>query len=224
MASKDGDQARRENIITHMNRTHQRELSHYLRHYNKLSASAARSPTMANVSWERMLLRTRDGVDHTVPFTPPLTAWDEIRPRVVAMDVAARKSLGISDIQVTAYEPPRGFDHVVFGGVLLYFCCVASLPWVVPGTKLWQTLEVVYPGGPVWFRWLVRTIFWPVVLLHFSEAILFERMRMHRHGVERWSAVWWLWEVDCFIEGIMAWWRVDSIVARKKAEREAKKD
>lgn len=218
------DKERRERIVTHLNRDHQRQLSHYLRHYAGLSSCAAASPTLRDVSLEHMLIRARDGSDHTVIFNPPLASWDEARARVIAMDVVARERLGgISDVEITSYVPPQGADCLSFGGLLFYFCSAASLPLITPGSALWNVLAVVFPGGPVWFRWIVRTIFVPVVLLHLFEAIMFDLRRMQRHGVQRFSGTWWLWELSCFIEGLTAWWRIDGIIARKKSQMEAKK-
>lgn len=218
------DQQRRDRIVTHMNSAHKRQLSHYLRYFAGLSSSAASSPTLTDVSLHSLFIRAHDNSDHIVPFSPPLSTWDDIRPRVVAMDALARHRLGgISEVQITAYARPRGFDWVVFGGVLWYFFNAATLPLVVPGSRVWDILTVVFPGGPLWFRWIVRAIFVPVVALHLTEAVLFDRKRMQRHGVQRWSGLWWKWELSCFIEGLAAWHRIDGIIAQKKTELEAKK-
>jgi hypothetical protein len=210
-----------------MNANHAREMSRFLRHHSGLNASSAQSPTMRDVSHSGMLIHApRDGDggrDHSVPFSPPLASWDEIRPRLGAMGEASREALGLSDLYITEYIPPRGFDCVVFGSVLFYFCCALSLPWIKPGTQLWEMIGKVFPGGTVWFRWLVKTIVVPVLGIHVTEIVLLDRWKMQRHGVPRWSRIWWQWELTCFMDGICTWWRIAALLERKKEEKESKK-
>lgn len=217
------DKDRRDRIITHMNRDHARELSHFLRHYADVPEDLARSsPSVEDVTLRGMLIRA-GGFDYAVSFSPPLAEWSEIRPRFVEMDAVARSAMGISDIYIASYAPPEGFDCVVFAAVAFYFCCVASLPWVVPDTRLWGILSTVFPGGPDWFRWIVETIFFPVLGIHVAEVLILDRTRMQRHGVPRWSNVWWLWMSSCFFEGLPAFRRIDRIVAQKREQKDAKK-
>lgn len=214
-------------IITHMNTQHTRELSHYLRHYAGLSARAASSsPAITDMSLAGMTITTGSGSGrstYAVPFSPPLSSWADARPRVIAMDVAAREALGLSDVYITEYATPRGFDYVPFLGVVFYFVCATGLPWVVPGSLPWAVLETVFPGGPEWFRWTVKTIFWPVMGIHIAEAVWVDQSRLQKHGVARWSWLWWAWTSGIFFEGVTAWGRLDRMIAEKTAEKEAKK-
>ncbi|KAM0258286.1 hypothetical protein ACHAQJ_003928 [Trichoderma viride] len=211
-------------IITHMNSQHTRELSHYLRHYVGLSPRAATaSPAIQDLNFNSMTIKTSNGA-YDVPFSPPLASWAEARPRIIAMDDTAREALGLSNIYITEYATPQGFDYIPFVGVVFYFVCAAGLPWVVPGSAPWELLKVVFPGGPEGFRWTVRTIFWPVVGIHLVEAVLLDRWRLQKHGVARWSSVWWMWTGAIFFEGLTSWKRLDRVVAEKKAEKEAKKN
>ncbi|KND94039.1 hypothetical protein TOPH_00923 [Tolypocladium ophioglossoides CBS 100239] len=212
------DEERRDRIVSHMNRSHTRELAHYLRHFAGASRRAASSPSLRDVTLQGMRIRA-GGNDYAVPFTPPLDTWNDVRGRIIEMDATARRGLGISDVYITEYVPPRGFEIVVFGAVIFYFSSVASLPWVVPGSGLWQTLTAVYPGGPEWFRWGVRIVFLPVVAIHSTEAFLFDR-KLQRHGVDRWTSLWWLWVSSCFVDGICSFRRMNSIIAQKKAQKE----
>ncbi|TQV98013.1 hypothetical protein V2A60_006288 [Cordyceps javanica] len=222
MAAAEEDEARKDRIISHMNRDHTREMSNYLRHYNSLSKRQAANPSMRDVSLDTMHIRA-GGFNHTVPFVPPLQSWSEIRPRLVAMDAVARKELGISDITVTTYVAPRPGDWVVFLAVTFYFVSAASLPWIVPGSTAWSLLDRGFPGGAAMFRWLVKVIFVPVLGIHVTECYLLDRLRLSRHGVERFTGTWLLWEVSCFLEGLMTWRRFDELVAKKQQEKDAKK-
>ncbi|KAM0205353.1 hypothetical protein ACHAPQ_005417 [Fusarium lateritium] len=214
MASND-DEVRRNRILSHMNKEHTREISYYLRHYTRLSASAASSPTLKDIDLNGMTIKSHDGKNHYVPFTPPLSGWAEVKGRIIEMANTARESLGLSDIIVTAYTPPEGFGIFVTGAVLFYFFCAAALPWVQPGTRIWELLNDGFPGGAAFFHWLVNAIFWPVIAIHTVECFFFDR-KLQRHGVERFSRQWLLWLSNCFFEGFPAFQRLDGIVARKQ--------
>ena len=224
MAGKDtdADASRKEGIINHMNREHTRELSNYLRHYNSLSSRQAAKSAIFDISFDTMHIRA-GGLNHTVPFDPPLTSWSDARPRLVEMDTAAREALGISDIIVTSYRAPNAIELVVMCSVAFYFFCAGSLPWFLPGTKAWRIVDGFFPYGAAGYRWLVRAIFFPVLGIHLSEAFLFDRWRLGRYSVERWTPLWWVWEMSCFVEGLGAWRRIDRVVADKRAEKESKK-
>lgn len=222
MAGSKDETARKDGIISHMNRDHTREMSNFLRHYNSLSSRQAARPSLRDVSFDTMRIRA-GGFNHTVPFLPPLQSWDEIRPRLVEMDGTARAALGLSDITVTTYVPPRPADWIIFVAVTFYFVSAASLPWLLPGTTAWTLLDKGFPGGAAMFRWLVKLIFWPVLGIHVAECYFLDRLRLKKHGVERWSATWLLWEASCFLEGLMVWKRFDILVADKQKQKDAKK-
>lgn len=222
MAANDADASRKEGIISHMNREHTRELSNYLRHYNSLSSRQAAKPSLFDISFDTMHIRA-GGLNHTVPLIPPLQSWSDARPRLVEMDVTARKALGISDVIVTEYRAPIPVELAVFCSVAFYFFCAASLPWFLPGTTAWRVVDTIFPGGAAGYRWLVRALFWPVMAIHATEAFLFDRWRLRKYSVERWSSLWWTWELSCFIEGLGAWRRIDRLVAEKQKVKDSKK-
>lgn len=216
------ENARKERIISHMNREHTRELRHILQHYNGLKASHTKNASMRDISLESMRILA-GGLNHTVPFTPVLKSWDQVRQRLVDMDADARKALNISDIYVNQYLPPSGADWVVFTAVSFYFVNALSLPWIVPTTLYGSLVDQYFPGGLNSFTWLVKVLIVPVLGIHFGECFLFDSWRMHRHGVERWSSVWWLWEFSVFTEGVAAWRRFGALIENKKAEKERTK-
>ena len=218
----DDNVAVQDRILSHMNQSHQRELTHYLRHYCGLSRRQAAGASLRDITFQGMRIRA-GGADHVVHFQPPLQSWNEARPRVVEMDVVARRSLGISDVYMTTYLPPRPYDAVVMAAVSFYFVCVASLPWIVPRSPAWDVLTAVFPGGPDLFTWLVRTILFPVIGIHLAECFYLDRSRLQRHGVDRWSGLWWTWILSCFLEGFAAFKRFDSEIAKKRAQKEGKK-
>lgn len=167
---------RRDRIIAHMNHSHTRELTHYLRYFAALSPRHASNPSLRDLTLQGIRIRAA-GVDHAIPFTPPLDGWDQVKQRIVDMDATARRHLGISDVFVTSYLRPRLFylESFTFAGVLFYFACVATLPCVMPARPLWNAIDAFFPGGAERYRWLVRTLFIPVVSLHTVEALLLGR-------------------------------------------------
>lgn len=220
--SQDADAARKERIVNHMNKDHTRELSHILQHYNGLKRSYTVNPALKDISLESMQIRA-GGLNHNVPFTPALTSWDQIRERLVTMDTTSRAALKISDIYVTEYHAPRGFDWVVGGGVAFFFCNALALPWLQPGTTFWQVVDTLWPLGAPQYAWLVKAMVIPVLIIHVTECLLFDAYRMHRHSVPRWSGLYWKWQISIFMEGIGAWRRFGEMVKEKEEAKTAKK-
>ncbi|PHH85571.1 hypothetical protein CDD83_233 [Cordyceps sp. RAO-2017] len=105
---------------------------------------------------------------------------------------------------------------------MLFAACCAGLPWTEPGTRVWRAADALFPGGAPLYRRLVRALCLPVLALHAAEACYFDR-RLRRHGVDRWSALWWRWASSCFVEGVMAFRRFDAVVARKTAAKDGGK-
>ncbi|KAL5594012.1 hypothetical protein BROUX41_001064 [Berkeleyomyces rouxiae] len=157
-------------IVSHMNRDHARELTHYLRAFSGLSARAARAnTTLADVSLDKLTLTTTAAGrihTHTIALEPPLASLTEMRTRLIEMDTSARAQLGgISDIAMTGcYSAPRGVDALVFFLVATYYMQWAALDWVaaahaavtlsadgfVAGEQLgWAT----YAGNSFWDFW-----------------------------------------------------------------------
>ncbi|OAQ74345.1 hypothetical protein VFPPC_13175 [Pochonia chlamydosporia 170] len=221
MATKE-DQAMQDRILNHMNTSHTRELTHYLRHYCGLTPRQARNASLRDITLQGMRIRA-SGADFVVHFKPCLQSWSEVRPRVVEMDAIAREALGISDIYMSRYHGPGFADAVVMAGVAFYFVCFLSLPWISPESPVWEILTAYFPGGPGMFRWLVKAIFFPVVGIHLIEPMVLDRTRLQKHGVDRWSGQWWMWMVSCFFEGLMVFKRFDGVIAKKRAQKAAKK-
>lgn len=212
----DQDAATRDRIITHMNKDHAPELTRYLRHYAALPRRAASGPVLTGLTLETMTIRTADGKEHVVPFDPPMKSYADARRRAVEMDVAAREGLGLGDVDVDEFKPPRGFDVVVFVAVAAYFGCYLALPWQVPGSPLHSFWDAVFPGGAAMQEWVVRRIAVPVLGIHLAEIVLLDRTRLAKYGVRRGSGVWWKWVASCFFEGFPSFGRFDRMVRKKR--------
>ncbi|KAI0171747.1 hypothetical protein GGR52DRAFT_572911 [Hypoxylon sp. FL1284] len=216
------NEAHKARIIAHMNKDHADELSHYLRAFNGVPEPAARGAALTDMTADAMTVRGADGVRHAVAIAPPLASAADARPRLVDMSQRARKLLGLDEedaVRISTYTPPEGAGVVSSVGVSLYFVCAATLSLVRPGTAAWAALDAFFPYGAPGYRWLVRAIFVPVLVIHVTEAYWMARTRLAAHGVAVGSALWLLWMANAFIEGYPAMRRFDGLV---EAERRRK--
>jgi hypothetical protein len=115
--------------LSHMNKDHQKDLSLYLRHFNRLSAADAAGPELLDIDLTTMTIRSVSGT-HAVAISPPMTSWADRRVRLAEMSITAHKALGLRDptaVTISTWVPPRGFDFVVLGAVAFYFVCLAAV-------------------------------------------------------------------------------------------------
>ena len=208
-------------IITHMNKDHAPELSRYLQHFVRVPRHRATNPVLTALSLENMTIRTPDGTEHVVPFDPPMKSYAEARKRAVEMDAAAREGLGLGDVEVREFTWPQPLGIFIATAVTFYFACYYSLPWQVPGSRMYSFWDSIYPGGAPKQEWLVRKIFFPVVGIHLFEVLLLDKTRLTKYGVRRGSGLWWAWAFSCFMEGFPVFSRFDGLV-RKKREAKGK--
>ncbi|KAI1863350.1 uncharacterized protein JN550_009670 [Neoarthrinium moseri] len=209
-------------VVTHMNKDHAPELELYLRAFNGLSARAAAKPQIIDMSLDAMTIKSASGT-HTVTISPPLPNYGASRVKLVEMAQTALSKLGLSDIKIDQYAPPAGFDCVVFFGITLYFVCAATLSLVQPGTVIWDLLDSFFPFGALGYRWLVKAIFVPVLVIHITESWWMANTRLIKHRVATGSKLWWLWTVSPFFEGLMAFRRFDGLVEKEKKRKESAK-
>ncbi|KAK0740761.1 hypothetical protein B0T18DRAFT_418664 [Schizothecium vesticola] len=202
--------------ITHMNADHRLDLAHILaRHLASPAPLDPSTVSLSDISLTTLTITTTaPAATHHIPFTPPLASWNDRRARLIEMSLAARPAV------VSRYLPPRGFDVVVFLGVLTYYSCYVLLRLgvfddggVAAGWLGWSP----FPGGAEGFRWLVGTIAVPVLGIHVGEMWWFDRTRAGKYGVRRGSGVWWGWMGSVFFEGYPAFARFDGEVGRVKA-------
>jgi hypothetical protein len=131
----------------------------------------------------------------------------------------ARKSGNPGSITITEFARPGAIDWVAIAAILTLYGAGVATPWIVPGSKAWDLLKELFPGGPEQFFWIMRNVVKWLALVHAFEAVLFDQIRMRKHGVPRWSALWWKWEISCFVEGIGAWKRIGKVIAQKQLKR-----
>jgi len=220
MASPDPAKAR---ILTHMNKDHQRELSHYLRYWAGLSSRAAATPELVDMTFTEMVIRTRDGTRHVVPIQPPLQSWADARIRAVDMDREARRQLGLSEIVVTEYTSAGPLKLSIVGLVL----SAMTASWVLrshitPGTMYYDKVLAFLPGGPERFLSLVSKVTPFVLAVHAVEASFLAK-KLAKHDVIPFSTLWFKWIASDMIQGFETPLHLSQLVARKTQVLEEKK-
>lgn len=120
-------------------------------------------------------------------------------------------------VRITDFAAPKPGDYIAISAILfLYGAGVASASGhLAPGTPIWDLAERILPGSAERILWAARNISPWLALVHGFEALLFDQLRMKAHGVPRFSALWWKWEIACFIEGLGAWKRIGGVIAKK---------
>lgn len=129
-----------------------------------------------------------------------------------------RNNANTSTITITEYATPSPLDWINIICMLALFSSAVASHCITPGDQIWNLLTQYIPGGPERVLWIARTLVPLLALAHAAETVLFDRLRMQRHGVMRWSGLWWKWEISCFVEGIRVWKRIDKVVAHEKKE------
>lgn len=164
------------------------------------------------------------GQSSVITFDPPMKSLREARERLVQMDKDTLRILGRSDITVTRYIPPYvKLVHLFnFTQCLLIFVLLPRGANFRPGSLLYDTILFMVPAFAR-FVLQVRWIVLPLMLaIHVVESYIMAN-KVKRHGLSSADAVWWMWVGSSFVEGITAFWRLDSVIAEKQAEKDAKK-
>ncbi|KAI1750131.1 hypothetical protein F4782DRAFT_541706 [Xylaria castorea] len=211
-------------IMAHMNKEHGAELKLYLRAFNGLSSSAAADAQLTDITLDTLTISSTTGV-HTVRVSPPMKSLADARVRLVDMAARAQEKLGLSDIRIDRFLPPRGVGLLSFLGVSFYFlsAAVVTSGLLHAGTAAWAFLDAYFPYGAAAFVWLVKAIALPVAVIHLTEAWWVARTRLARYGVETGSALWFGWVLQTFMEGFPAVRRFDQLVLEERRKKDAAK-
>lgn len=219
-------------VITHMNADHASSLKLFLQHYNSVPARLATNPKLDTIALDQLTITTHTASGsstgrYVIPLNPPLSSWSEARDRMVSMHHASLAALGLSDIAITAYVRPRGFQLVVFVACAV---CFVSFPR--------RANFAEKSGGLVYSFWSVFGLFpglarfayyvqpYIVALLagvHAFEVLWLGMPRLKRHRVEMWSPLWWKWVSSNFVEGVGATMRMDALVREGEEKKRAGK-
>ena len=205
-------------IISHMNNDHQESLIRYLEHYCGVSSFSARHAQLEDITFSALTVNS-NGQNYSVPVEPPMTAWSDARPRVVAMDAEAVAGLGRSSITVKEYVKPYGFMLLVFIAAFLTFVNFSRRTNFRPGSLLYDHLLRHVPQFAE-FCWRIQpAVIYPMILLHGYEAFYMARSRLSKHNVQVGSQLWLTWVCSTFIEGYGSMVRFDGLVKEEEARK-----
>ncbi|KAF2236615.1 hypothetical protein EV356DRAFT_574895 [Viridothelium virens] len=213
------DNAARKRILDHMNADHQDSLSRYLEHYCRLSSWAARNAKATEITLSQLDIDA-SGKTHQVPLNPPLGSFRDARERMVKMDQDSLKGLSRSDIKVTEYQQPKGFDLVVFSAVVLTLLAYCKRSNFLPGSWLYDNLLSNIPGFARFSFVIQPLVFYGIIVIHSIETAFMVSSRLNKHSVPIYGGLWWKWTLTTFIDGICSFRRFAAIVERKKREKE----
>ena len=200
--------------IDHMNKNHHDALTLYLRAFNNVPTAESETARLETYTNHDLVIGTNES-RYTIPLSPALKGEtaSELRSRAVSLYKESRIRLGLSPIVIKTYTPPQGIvQRVSFGACLLtfvVFCRKGNL----------DALRIPAP-----FLYDIRPyLFWGMVGVHGMEVGFFSFMRLARHGVRPFSAVWLAWLCSVFVEGVGAWVRFDGMVNIEKERAHVKK-
>lgn len=201
-----------------MNADHQDSLVRYLEHYCQLSSYSASHAQMRDIRFDSMTISSGPQ-HHQIAIQPPLTAWAEVRPRVVAMDAEALKGLDRSSITVKRYDKPYGFMAAIMVACICTYIAFSRRANFEKGSLLY-TLLLGYVPTFSNFCWTIQPwVIYPMVIIHVAEMVYFSRGRLRRYNVPRFSVVWWKWVASNFLEGSGAFIRFDGVVQEEERRR-----
>lgn len=215
-------------IKTHMNTSHRDSLSLFLQHYCNLPPSSAspNSTTLETLTLDSLILSSNNKRYH-IPLHPPLSSFSfpgEIRQRMKEMHEQCLHALDLSSVKITHYRPPetaiQKLTFLVVAMTLLAFCRRSNF---IPGSLFYQTFRLGYvPNFASFCRTIQPWLLPGILAIHVGEVVWMARTRLRRHGVRRWSGLWWMWVGTCFIEGWGSFQRIDGMVGEMETETEAK--
>jgi Protein of unknown function (DUF2470) len=203
-----------------MNKDNQDSLSLFLRYYCNVPSASATPTTLQTFNLDSMII-TSQGKRYYIPLDPPLPSFASSRSKMKAMHEECLRGLDLSDVKITTFLWPQTLmSRVTFVAVLLTILSFSRRGNFVPGSFFFETVGLRYLPRFAWFcrsiqPWLITFI----LGIHLAEAVWMARTRLRRHGVRRWSVLWWKWVGICFIEGITSFQRLDEIIREKEEEK-----
>ncbi|KAL6717359.1 hypothetical protein ACLMJK_005274 [Lecanora helva] len=217
------DRVAKGRIITHMNTDHQDSLIRYLQHYAHLSSYASSNAYLSDITFSSLTILSSGKDAHTIPISPPMTAWSEVRPRVVAMDAEACAALNKSSTTVNTYKQPIGIPAIVMLASCITFIVFSRRANFQPESWFYDKLAGKAPRFAE-FCWAIQPlVIYPMLIIHTAEAVHMHRSRLERHTVKMLSSVWWKWIFSAFTEGFLSFWRFDELVREEEAKKAAAK-
>ena len=206
-------------IIKHMNADHQDSLALFLQAYNGISATEAKTAQLEDINLSNLII-TAKGTRYHVPIDPAMKSYSEARGCMVAMHKESLKRLGRSDVTLTEYRGPRGFQAVIFALCLFTYASCFQRSNLLPGSVVYEYLGYKYVPDFAHFVYNIQPYLFPAVVgIHVFESALLVVRRLKPLGVPVFSGLWFAWVSSCFVEGFGCFQRIGAIVKEERAKR-----
>jgi Protein of unknown function (DUF2470) len=207
------EQAQKQAIISHMNADHRDSLTLFLEVYCRASPPTASAARMEDVTLSDMIIIASE-IHYRVPFNPPMKSLSEARHRLVDMHKYCLQKLGLSDIAIKEYRPPRvlhTFAFIVVLGICVAFSRRSNF---LPGSTLYSIrpafAEACYEFQPI----VLPTLF----AAHTLETC-YVVLELRRHRVPVMSTLWLAWTLSTFLEGVLALQRFKEVIQEERVKQ-----
>jgi len=160
---------------------HPDTLVSYVKHYGKVSDSTITNAQLTSIDSNSMLLSYQSDAGKSqvrIPFDPPLSGYEEVKPRLLSMKVDAEESLGMTHApQITVFHLPRGCLPVLLVVLVAIYVSLAPPPSTLNLPVYWLPGSLVrnFVGGTLLkFAWAL------FFFIHFLES-LYTLLLVRRH-------------------------------------------
>ncbi|KAJ5157134.1 uncharacterized protein N7482_008234 [Penicillium canariense] len=212
----------KEFIIKHMNADHGDSLQLYLQAFCEISARKAKGASLEDLTLSNLIISAH-GTRYSVPIQPPMKDYNEARGRLVTLHKDSLKKMGRSDVTLTEYRAPRGYQAVIFALVLFTYATCWSRGNLLPGAFVYENMGFKFVPDFAHFIYNIWPVFFPsVVGIHVLETVALAVLRLRPLGVPFGSKLWFTWVGSCFIEGFGAFVRIGAIVREERARKGTK--
>ncbi|KAJ5691104.1 hypothetical protein N7488_011839 [Penicillium malachiteum] len=211
-------------IIKHMNADHGDSLELYLQAFNNISAREARKAQIEDLTLSNLIIQA-NGTRYHVPIDPAMKDFTEARGRLVALHKDSLQRLGRSDVTLTEYRGPQGFQIVIFGLCLFTYVSCFQRSNLLPGSFVYENLGYKFVPDFAHFVYIIQPFLFPaVVVIHIFESFLLAVLKLKPHGVPVLSGLWCKWMASCFVEGFGCFQRIAAIEKEERAKKHGKKE
>ncbi|KAJ5629114.1 hypothetical protein N7528_002771 [Penicillium herquei] len=211
-------------IIKHMNADHGDSLELYLQAFNNISAREARKAQIEDLTLSNLIIQA-NGTRYHVPIDPAMKDFTEARGRLVALHKESLQRLGRSDVTLTEYRGPQGFQIVIFGLCLFTYVSCFQRSNLLPGSFVYENLGYKFVPDFAHFVYNIQPFLFPaVVVIHIFESVLLAVLKLKPHGVPVLSGLWCKWMASCFVEGFGCFQRIAAIEKEERAKKHGKRE
>lgn len=150
---------------------HPDTLVSYVRHWGGVKEKVESAKmTLIDSKGMNLTYTTKAGTKEVrVPFEPPLSGYEEVKPRLLQMKVDAEDALGMSKSpEILDYKFPRGAIHTGLAVALLVYTTFAPSPSSPAYGPIWAPAKFLRDTVPHWF---IAASWYFAFIAHGSEAV-----------------------------------------------------